>query len=112
MDVVATVKRPRGRPIGSGMYSDKPEYQTFREAKRRCTNPRRKDYKYYGGRGIEWHFESFKAFYDALGPRPEGYTLERKDVNGHYSADNCIWAPWDVQYKNKRKSLKVKSKPI
>ena len=27
-----------------------------------------------------------------LGERPEGMTLDRLDVNGHYEASNCQWA--------------------
>ena len=91
--------------------SGSPEYKTYKYARRRCTKPTDKSYASYGGRGIEWHFTSFKEFYAALGPKPTPeHTLERKDVNGPYSADNCIWATWDVQYANRRNSLKNKRK--
>src|SRR5271166_1865830 len=47
-----------------------PEYKAWASIIQRCTNPRNRDYKQYGGRGItvcpEW--SDFKAFYDEIGP--------------------------------------------
>jgi hypothetical protein len=75
----------------------------------RCTNPKHKHYKYYGGRGIkvceEWmRFENFLA---DMGERPEGLTLDRRDPNGDYEKDNCRWVEWTVQVENRRKRTKM-----
>ena len=60
----------------------------------------------YGGRGIkvcdEW-LNSFIAFYNDMGPKPEGMTLDRKDVNGNYEPSNCKWSTYSEQNKNRRK---------
>lgn len=81
--------------------------RSWADMKRRCHSPHRKDYHQYGGRGIyvcdEWR-ESFSNFLRDMGPRPAGYTLERKDNDGPYCKDNCEWAPLHVQKANMRKS--------
>ena len=57
-----------------------PEYTAWISMKQRCTNPNVKSYKDYGERNIvvcdEWK-ESFMAFYNDMGARPDGGTLER-----------------------------------
>lgn len=73
--------------------------------KARCGNPNFEQFKDYGGRGIthcsEW--DSAETFLLDMGPKPSNkHTLERRDVNGNYSPDNCYWATWDVQAMNKR----------
>lgn len=68
----------------------------------RCTNPKRGAYKHYGGKGVtvcdRWLvFENFLA---DMGPRPEGLTLERDDVDGNYEPGNCRWADSTTQARN------------
>lgn len=86
------------------------EYETWQRMLQRCDNPRHPDYEDYGERGItvclEWA-NSFSAFYSDMGPRPEGMTLERADVNKGYDPDNCIWADQYRQQRNRRHSLYV-----
>lgn len=81
-------------------------YSTWQTMKTRCYNSNREDYKYYGGRGItvvdEW-LNSFSQFLKDMGERPINTTLDREDVNGPYSKENCRWVTWDVQVLNKRK---------
>lgn len=97
--------------------SVRPEYYIWHSMIQRCTNPKAKQYEDYGGRGIKvckrWHL--FDNFIADMGSRPEGehpsgramWTLERKNSNKGYSPDNCIWATYKDQSRNRRKNRLV-----
>lgn len=77
--------------------------------RQRCRNPRNKEYKHYGGRGIdvcpEWDsFEPFETWALAHGYK-EGLTIERVDVNQGYCPENCTWIPRSEQMKNTTRTL-------
>ena len=86
------------------------EYKAWRGAKARCLNSKDPSYYSYGGRGIiicrAWQV-SFKQFLSDMGECPKGYTLERLNVNGNYTPENCIWAPWSTQATNKRSTIRL-----
>lgn len=86
----------------------KPEYYAWNSMKSRCTNKNHKSYKDYGARGITVceRWKSFENFLEDMGCRPDGMTLERKDVNGNYEPGNVIWASWNAQRLNQRRNKK------
>ncbi len=61
----------------------------------------------YGGRGItvsdRWR-DSFENFHTDMGDPPDGYTIDRIDVNGNYEPGNCRWADNFTQMRNTRKN--------
>lgn len=77
-------------------------YWVYHDAKRRCNNPKHHSYHNYGGRGIQFKFNSFEEWLDHMGPRPSGYEMDRIDNNGHYEIGNLRWADFSTQQKNKR----------
>ncbi len=95
-----------GRP---GEYAT-PEYRAWQGMIVRCTFAHRGDFKNYGGRGIKvcdrW-LQSFVAFLEDMGPRPEGGMLDRKDNNGNYCPENCRWTTRQEQNRNKRSNVLV-----
>jgi hypothetical protein len=89
-----------------------PEYYACFDAKYRCTNPKDKYWKDYGGRGIEFRFTSFEEFFAELGTRPTpAHSLDRIDNNGHYEPGNVRWATKAEQNANRRVSLNASYKP-
>ena len=77
--------------------------------KQRCYNPNEKGYKWYGARGIKMYEpwikdrQLFKQWIlENLGHRPEGYSIDRINVDGNYEPDNLRWADKATQNKNRR----------
>ena len=79
-------------------------YTVWVDMKRRCYNPRRPAYKWYGAKGIEvcaqWR-ESFEQFLADMGDRPIGMSIDRIDVHGNYEPSNCRWATQKDQQRNR-----------
>lgn len=85
------------------------EFTSWRGMIKRCTNPNNDHYKNYGGRGItvcERWLHSFEDFYEDMGIRPFGMTLDRKDTNGNYCKDNCKWSTPKEQANNRRNRIR------
>ena len=87
------------------------EYQAWRDMKDRCKNPNNKHYKHYGGRNIQvcqrWA-ENFQNFYNDLGEKPEGTSLDRLDPDGNYEPGNVMWRSFKKQTDNRRGFLQIK----
>lgn len=92
----------RARGAKHGLYRH-PLYNVFMKIKDRCENQRAQAFHRYGGRGIRCLFsnaEEFIAWGMASGYRT-GLTVDRKDNDGHYSADNCRLATYSMQARNR-----------
>ena len=89
-----------------GALETHPLYKTWKSMLMRCNNPNVRGYKHYGGRGIKvcdrWSGDlGFENFVNDMGERPDGTTLDRVDVNGHYEPSNCRWATAEQQMNNR-----------
>lgn len=92
-------------------------YYTWINIKRRCYDPKVREYHNYGERGItvcdEWRndYSSFRKWaydngYDDTKTRKE-QSIDRIDNNKGYSPDNCRWTTMAIQSNNTRVNHKV-----
>jgi hypothetical protein len=106
---MARVRRGPNQKHGK---SNTPEYKVWVAMLHRCENKDVPMYKHYGGRGIKvcdrWH--DFLSFYEDMGERPKGLTLDRIDNDGDYTPENCRWATQQQQCTNKRNNRRIKYK--
>jgi hypothetical protein len=85
-------------------------HKIWRGMKDRCYNPNHARFNCYGGRGItvctEWK-KDFMSFYTwAMGNGyDDDFSIERVNVNGSYSPDNCTWVSPSMQHRNKQGTL-------
>lgn len=90
-------------------------YQTWKNMKARCYYKKYVDFPNYGGRSIkvceEWlnDFVDFKNWAIANGYNDK-LTIDRINVNGEYSPNNCRWISSKNQNYNKRNTIYVKYK--
>lgn len=88
-----------------------PIYEAWQHMRARCLNPRVKEWRWYGGRGIKictrW-LRGFQAFYqDMRRTWKPGLSLDRIDGNRGYFPRNCRWATTKQQQRNRRNNRHV-----
>lgn len=89
------------------------EHNAWLALRDRCRNPRLKQFRDYGGRGIRvcerWDGpQGFVNFLAGMGPRPSrSHSLDRVDVNGNYEPGNCRWATHKEQSRNRRNTYAI-----
>lgn len=86
-----------------------PEYRAYVSAKTHCMNPKNPQWRYYGGRGIEFRFPSFAVFLEHLGRRPAGKVLGRIRPDGHFEIGNVRWTTRRKSAKNRRAFRKARA---
>ncbi len=87
------------------------EFSVWLGVVRRCTDVKNPLYIYYGSRGIKvcdrWR-DSYENFLADMGRKPTtGHTIERKDNDGDYTPDNCVWATKKEQMRNTRRAIRI-----
>lgn len=86
------------------------EYRIWGGIMTRCFNKNDPGHSHYGSRGItvcdRWMV--FENFINDMGKRPSAkHSIDRIDVNGNYSPENCRWATSKEQSLNKRDTILI-----
>ncbi len=108
-EMIASVGR-RNSVHGEGRHGHETrEWTAYNAMHQRCSGKNQPD---YGGRGIKvcdrWSGKrGYVEFLKDMGRRPDGCSLDRMDVDGDYTPDNCRWADAVTQRNNQRPRLRI-----
>lgn len=105
------VRKPKVKKERLPSLRDHPLASVLKGMRRRCYDPKERNFPNYGGRGIKicdrWK-NSLRNFVEDMFPsyRP-GLSIERRDNNGNYTPENCHWITMFDQAGNKRTNRKL-----
>lgn len=85
-----------------------PTYISWANMIARCHNKKNKRYSDYGGAGIfvckRWRL-AFANFLEDMGPKPDGYQIDRINNDGGYEPWNCRWVTPKQNMANRRMKI-------
>lgn len=87
-------------------------HKTWRSMVDRCTKPGGRGYQQYSHLDVCEKWMTFEGFYEEMGDRPDGMTLDRIDCNLGYFKENCRWADLVTQQQNRRPNYINKNKGL
>lgn len=85
-------------------------YNIYYGARNRCINTKDSNYRFYGAKGVKFEWGCFEDFmndmYESYNKHIEEYgikqtTLDRLDSKRHYCKENCRWATYKEQAREK-----------
>ena len=86
-------------------------FNIWRDMIRRCENPKRQNYKWYGAKGItvceEWHdFDTFVKWALSSGYK-DNLTIDRIDNSKNYEPSNCRWLNKKEQCRHRTSNILI-----
>ena len=76
-------------------------YNAWKAMRNRCDPNKKSAVKRYVSLGVCAEWESYDRFFQDMGPRPEGTSLDRIDNTKGYYPENCRWASMKEQMRNR-----------